>query len=207
MTDKCAPYTEGIKYAGSKRKLLPHILAAILPINGLKTVLDGFCGTTRVSQAFAQEGYQVTANDISVWSEVFAQCYLKADKPDAFYEKILVHLNALHGKNGWFSAHYGGEKADSKKPFRLKNMQKLDAVRNEIDQLGLAWPDKCVLLTSLIRALDKVDSTLGHFTSYLARWSARSKGDLVLKMPVRPPQNKAHEVLRGDIFDTIKNRR
>lgn len=207
MADEYAYQTEGIKYAGSKLKLLPRIMETVRPLSGVKTVLDGFCGTTRVSQAFAREGLTVTANDISVWSEVFAQCYLKADKPDEFYEKILTHLNALHGKNGWFSAHYGGEETDRKKPFRLKNMQKLDAVRNEIDQLCLAWPDKCVLLTSLILALDKVDSTLGHFTSYLARWSVRSKGDLVLKMPVRPPQNKAHEVLRGDIFDTVKNRR
>lgn len=207
MPEKYAPPTEGIKYAGSKLKLLPHIMETLRPIHGIKTVLDGFCGTTRVSQAFAREGLSVTANDISVWSEVFAQCYLKASKPDEFYEKIIAHLNALPGQNGWFSAYYGGTETDHKKPFRLKNMQKLDAVREEIDRLNLARPDKCVLLTSLILALDKVDSTLGHFTSYLARWSARSGGDLMLKMPVRPPYNPAHEVVRQDIFDAVQNRR
>lgn len=207
MPPKYVLQTEGIKYAGSKLKLLPHIMETLRPIHGIKTVLDGFCGTTRVSQAFAREGYTVSANDVSVWSEVFAQCYLKADKPDEFYEKILAHLNALSGKNGWFSAHYGGEETDRKKPFRLKNMQKLDAVRDEIDRLNLAWPDKCVLLTSLILALDKVDSTLGHFTSYLSRWSVRSKGDVVLKMPVRPPYRPGHEVLCKDIFDAVQNRR
>lgn len=201
------PPTEGIKYAGSKLKLLPFILElAHMPPN-VTTVLDGFSGTTRVSQAFAREGFTVTANDISPWSEVFARCYLKADKPDDFYEKLLAHLNGLPGKNGWFSEHYGGKETDRKKPFRLKNMQKLDAVREEIDRLPLSWTDKCVLLTSLILALDKVDSTLGHFTSYLARWSARSKGDLTLKMPVRPPFRPGHEVLRQDVFDTVQNRR
>ena len=43
--------TKGIKYAGSKNKLIPCILELIkdLPI---KTVLDAFSGTTRVSQAY-----------------------------------------------------------------------------------------------------------------------------------------------------------
>ncbi|HUY28512.1 MAG TPA: DNA adenine methylase, partial [Candidatus Binataceae bacterium] len=52
------PSTEGIKYAGSKLKLIPHILQLARKVNA-KTVLDGFSGTTRVSQAFAQCGYDV----------------------------------------------------------------------------------------------------------------------------------------------------
>lgn len=202
-----APVTEGIKYAGSKLKLLPHILARINALPGVQTVLDGFCGTTRVSQALDAQGYTVTANDVSAWSEVFAQCYLKADKPDGFYKDILAHLNALPGKNGWFSEHYGGEETEHKKPFRLKNMQKLDAVREEIDRLDLSWPDKCVLLTSLILALDKVDSTIGHFTSYLSRWSVRSRGDLMLKMPLRPKYNAKNEVFNQDVFDAVQGKK
>ncbi len=202
-----APVTEGIKYAGSKLKLLPHIMARVNALPKVQTVLDGFCGTTRVSQALARAGYTVTANDASAWSEVFAQCYLKSNKPDAFYADIITRLNALPGKNGWFSAHYGGKDEDTKKPFRLKNMQKLDAVREEIDRLGLEWTDKCVLLTSLILALDKVDSTIGHFTSYLSRWSVRSKGDLILKMPHRPPHNPACRVLNEDVFSAVRGRR
>jgi len=50
-----APDTEGIKYAGSKLKLLPHILhlAKRVPAH---SVFDGFSGTTRVSQAFSKRG-------------------------------------------------------------------------------------------------------------------------------------------------------
>lgn len=68
------PRTEGIKYAGSKLKLIPHILD-IIGHKGFNTVLDGFSGTTRVSQAFAQIGMSITVNDISEWSQVFATCY------------------------------------------------------------------------------------------------------------------------------------
>ena len=74
-----APKTEGVKYAGSKLKLLPHILQLAKKVEA-KTVLDGFSGTTRVSQALAKAGYRVLGNDISVWSEVFGTCYLLNQK-------------------------------------------------------------------------------------------------------------------------------
>jgi hypothetical protein len=45
-----APPTEGIKYAGSKLKLLPHILRLAKKVNP-RSIFDGFSGTTRVSQA------------------------------------------------------------------------------------------------------------------------------------------------------------
>ena len=52
------PKTEGIKYAGSKLKMLAPILE-MAQKTGARTVLDGFSGTTRVAQAFAQSGYNV----------------------------------------------------------------------------------------------------------------------------------------------------
>ena len=63
--DLNAPPTEGIKYAGSKLRLLPHILQLIKKV-GAKTVLDGFSGTTRVSQALAQLGYTVVNGPLAM---------------------------------------------------------------------------------------------------------------------------------------------
>ena len=123
--------TEGIKYAGSKLKLLPHIIDMVKGL-GAGTVLDGFSGTTRVSQAFAQLGWAVTSNDIAVWSEVFATCYLKAPRPDSFYAPLIAELNALDGKEGWFTANYGGADDEAKKPFRRTNAMKIDAIRERI---------------------------------------------------------------------------
>ena len=89
------PNTQGIKYAGSKLKILPYIVQLLGELDGVKNVLDGFSGTTRVSQALAQLGYNTTASDISAWSEVFGTCYLKSEKEDKFYQEILDHLNNL----------------------------------------------------------------------------------------------------------------
>ena len=197
------PRTQSIKYVGSKLKILPYILNIIDRLDDVCKVLDGFSGSTRVSQAFAQRGYEVTANDVAIWSEVFATCYLKSKKDDAFYQDILDHLNGLNGYDGWYTEKYGAETSGSKKPFQAKNTRKLDAIRDEIEKLNLAWEDKCVMLTSLIYALDRVDSTLGHYASYLSKWSPRSYKDLILKLPERFQHNGKHRVLRNDIFNIV----
>ncbi len=199
------PKTQGIKYAGSKLKILPYIIDVLSELKDVRNVLDGFSGTTRVSQALAQLGYNVTASDISEWSEVFATCYLKSKKPDKFYQDIIDHLNKLKGYNGWYTKHYGAETLEKKVPFQAKNTKKLDAIRDEIEKLDLEWEDKCVILTSLILALDSVDSTLGHYVAYLSEWSSRSYNDLFLKLPKRFDHNGNHDVIKGDIFDTVRN--
>lgn len=203
MRDEGTITTQGIKYAGSKLKIIPYIVQITAELKGIRTVLDGFSGTTRVSQAFAQLGYDTTANDLAVWSEVFANCYLKADKPPHFYQEIIDELNFLKGYDGWFTENYGVESALMKKPFQRKNTQKLDAIRCAIDQLPISWEDKCVILTSLLLALDKVDSTLGHFAAYLSDWSPRSNNDLMLKLPNRYQLSGNNQVMRGDVFDAI----
>lgn len=139
-----------------------------------KTIFDGFAGTTRVSQAFAQSGCRVISNDIAIWSAVFGTCYLLNSHPYSYYRELIARLNALPEKDGWFTEHYGGDKENSseneeslKKPWQKHNTRKLDAIREEIEKLLLPPVEKSVALTSLILALDEVDSTLGHFASYL----------------------------------------
>lgn len=199
------PATEGIKYAGSKLKILPYILDIISELE-IKSILDGFSGSTRVSQAFAKRGFDTTSSDISVWSETFAKCYLLNERNPKSYQELINHLNGLKGYDGWFTEHYGGNESDAdKKPFQRKNTQKLDAVRDEIDRLNLSEQEKAVALASLILALDRVDSTLGHYAAYLAEWSPRSYNDLFLEVPnlFLPAGN--NKVIRGDIFDTLAN--
>jgi len=202
------PKTQGIKYAGSKLKILPYILDALAPL-GARTVLDGFSGSTRVSQALAQSGFQTTASDSAAWSEVFATCFLLNTGPPNHYADIIKHLNSLEGYHGWFSEHYGGTvEADTgktiiKRPFQLHNTRKLDAIRDEIDRMGLDSVEKAVALTSLILALDSVDNTLGHYAAYLSDWSARSYKTMTLNVPNVQINALPHRVVRGDIFDTI----
>ncbi len=205
-----APPTEGIKYAGSKLKLLPHILRLAAKVNA-KSVFDGFTGSTRVSQAFAQSNYRVVANDVSAWSEVFGVCYLLNSHPKTHYAELINHLNDLPEKDGWFTEHYGGDSANNssatadgfKKPWQAHNTRKLDAIREEIEVLSLDKCEKAVALTSLILALDAVDSTIGHYASYLNEWSPRSFNRLCLKVPRLINNCLDNEVHRGDVFDIL----
>ena len=199
--------TEGIKYAGSKLKILPYIIDIVseLPVTD---ILDGFSGSTRVSQAFAKIGLNTTANDISVWSETLAKAYLLNEKNPQYYAELIEHLNNLKGYEGWFSNYYGGTPNNNeKRPFQLKNTKKLDAIRDEIESLGLDEIERAVALTSLILALDSVDNTLGHYVAYLADWSPRSCNDMVLKVPKLFINNGNNAVVKGDIFKTIKKKR
>lgn len=207
-----APPTEGIKYAGSKLKLLPNILR-LAARTGARTVLDGFSGTTRVSQAFAKSGYNVLSNDLAVWSQVFGACYLLNKKQPREYQPLIDHLNAVPPLDGWFTEHYGGRSNGGcavqhdgrKRPWQLRNTRKLDAVRQEIENLNLPPVDKAVALTSLILALDQVDSTLGHFVSYLKNWSPRSYNELTLKVPRVFISPGRHQVFQKDIFELLPN--
>ena len=209
------PSTEGIKYIGSKLKLIPYILE-LSKKTGAKSVFDGFSGTTRVSQAFAKAGYRVVSNDISEWSKTLGTCYLKNFKNPVEYQSLIDHLNSLAPEDGWFTENYGGDvranerdnaiQSDgTKKPWQKKNTRKLDAIRKEIDALSLDEVSKSVALTSLILALDEVDSTIGHFVSYLKDWSLRSFKDLRLKVPRLWRNEVENRVLQGDVFETLSS--
>jgi adenine-specific DNA-methyltransferase len=193
--------TEGIKYAGSKLKLLPHILRLAQRVQP-QTVFDGFSGTTRVSQALAKTGCRVIANDVAVWSKVFGECYLLSPYPREHYKALIDHLNALPGRLGWFTEHYGTLDG-LKKPWQRHNTVKLDSIREEIDQLNNH--EKAVALTSLILAMDEVDSTIGHYASYLSKWSPRSYREMKLRVPRIIPKTKEHVVHQSDIFDIVGN--
>ena len=210
-----APQTQAVKYAGSKLKLLPYILSMAKDAVGNAedvTVFDGFSGSTRVSQAFAKSGYTVYANDTAIYSKFFNTAFLLNKKSAESYQPLIDHLNSLKPVDGWFSEHYGGDglyqeskKTDGlKKPWQKKNTRKLDAIRQEIDLLNLDDVTKAVAVTSLILALDRVDSTLGHFSSYLNDWSARSYNDMKLEVPGLWINKNKNTVMQNDVFESLK---
>ena len=202
--------TEGIKYTGSKRQIIPTLLELVRPLN-VRTVFDGFTGTTRVAQAFKKAGYEVYSNDVAVWSKVFGDCYLLNTKPASYYQPIIDRLNKLPGKSGWFTEHYGGEanggsaihNDGKKKMWQLHNAMKLDAIREEIDNVANDEVEKSVLLTSLIYAMDKVDSSVGHHVSYLKQWAPRAYNTMRMAVPKLIIDNKNHKVFNHEIFDLL----
>lgn len=172
-----------IKYLGSKRRLVPA-LAVLAEASGARTGLDLFSGTTRVAQAWKRLGITMTAVDSARCSHVLAQCYVVTDPgatPSITAEvaEAVDRLNDLPGRPGYVTATF----CEASRYFRPENGARIDAVRDaiEADYAGTAlWP---VLLTSLLEAADRVDSTTGLQMAYLKQWAARAHHPLALRVP------------------------
>jgi adenine-specific DNA-methyltransferase len=170
-----------IKYLGSKRRLV-RVLGNVVEASGARTVLDLFTGTTRVAQELKRRGLYVTAVDSARYSEVFGQCYVAADRRHvdaAALHDAIARLNRTPGRPGYVTETF----CVRSRFFQRHNGERIDAIRDtiEADHAGDAlYP---ILLTSLLEAADRVDSTTGVQMAYVKRWSARSYQPLELRVP------------------------
>lgn len=183
-----------VKYLGSKRKLITSIQEVMEPCaQEVASACDLFSGTTRVSQMMKRVFHPATviANDYSSYGYHLARTFVEANSATIdreILQKDIDHLNRLPGKPGWFTETY----SEHSRFFQAKNASRMEAIRDEIDNL---WPEvngerpveHSILLTSLLLAADKVDSTCGVQMAYLKEWATRSFKDLVLEIPKMTP--------------------
>ncbi|MCL1839164.1 MAG: DNA adenine methylase [Propionibacteriaceae bacterium] len=170
-----------IKYLGSKRTLLP-VLGAIAKQSQASRAVDMFTGTTRVASEYKRQGLTVLANDIATYSNVLAQCYITTDA-DTIDQPQLVdtldYLQHLPGKRGYFTETF----CEKSRFFQPHNGMRIDAIRDAIEtEYSGSWMYP-ILLTSLLLAADRVDSTTGVQMAYLKKWAARSYNNLELRVP------------------------
>jgi adenine-specific DNA-methyltransferase len=170
-----------IKYLGSKRRLVPA-LGELCTAIGARTALDLFTGTTRVAQEFKRRGALVTAVDTARYAEVFAQCYVALDGATARRGELdaaLADLTRRPGRDGYVTETF----CRQSRFFQPHNGRRIDAIRDaiEADYRG-SWLYP-VVLTSLIEAADRVDSTTGLQMAYVKQWADRSHKPLELRVP------------------------
>jgi adenine-specific DNA-methyltransferase len=187
-----------IKYLGSKRRLIPSIVGAVASLPEARSVLDLFSGTSRVGLALKTAGYRVVANDHNAYAATLARCYVQADRERLLSDAALLvaELNALPGSPGYFTETY----CERSRFFQPKNGQRVDAIREAIARRGLDPELEAVLLTSLMEAADRVDSTTGLQMAYLKEWAPRAHQDLVLRVPALVPraEHGSGEALQQD---------
>ena len=186
-----------IKYLGSKRRLVP-VLGEMFATSGARTALDLFTGTTRVAQEFKGRGGFVTTLDTARYSEVFARCYIEADRDavdlDALTEAVEA-LDALDGRSGYFTETF----CRASRYLQPENGARVDAIRDAIDDRYRDSPLFPILLTSLIEGADRVDSTVGVQMAYLKQWAPRANNRLTLRVPdLLPGPGRA---VRGDAVE------
>lgn len=183
-----------IKYIGSKRRLVP-VLTELYARSGARTALDLFTGTTRVAQAFKAAGGIVTAVDTARYSEVFARTWIETDAGAADRDELLdaiAELDALPGSPGYVTDTF----CVQSRFFQPFNGERIDAIRDAIarDHAG-SWREP-ILLTALLLAADRVDSTTGLQMAYVKRWAPRSHQRLTLELPALLPGGG--RAVRGD---------
>jgi len=170
-----------IKYLGSKRRLVP-VLAQILAASGARTALDLFTGTTRVAQAFKAQGVHVTAVDTARYSHAFARTYIETDAAATDMRALraaVAHLNTLPGQEGYVTEVFSRQA----RFFQPDNAMRIDAARDAIQSEYAGSPLFPILLTSLIEAADRVDSTTGVQMAYVKQWAPRSANRMELRVP------------------------
>jgi adenine-specific DNA-methyltransferase len=183
-----------IKYIGSKRTLVPLIeqVAGRLPV---RSACDLFAGTTRVGQGLRRAGLEVLSNDTSSYSEQLGYAYVVADESTDRDKvaRVLAELAALPGRPGYFTQTF----CVDARYFQPRNGARIDAIRSALERYELEPVERGLVLTSLLEAADRVDSTTGLQMAYLKRWAPRAHNDLELRMPA-PVAGPAGTVARLD---------
>jgi adenine-specific DNA-methyltransferase len=189
-----------IKYLGSKRRLVP-VLGELVAASGARRALDLFTGTTRVAQELKRRGVHVTAVDTARYAEAFARCYVETDAAGIDARELddaIRALDALPGTPGYVTETF----CERARYFQPHNGARIDAIRDAIERDHKAPGLRPLLLTSLLEAADRVDSTTGVQMAYVKRWSDRSYRPLELRVPelLAGPGR----VLRADACDAVR---
>ncbi len=173
-----------IKYLGSKRALTNWITGVANRVRALSpvaSVVDLFSGSGRVAHAFKAQGYFVHANDHNAYAYILARALVEADRdayPPERVQPILDALMQLPPQRGWFTETY----CEQARYFRPENGARIEAIREGIEN----YDDpllRAILLTSLMLAADRVDSTTGLQMAYLKQWAPRAYKPLKLEYP------------------------
>ncbi|MCS6799832.1 MAG: DNA adenine methylase [Myxococcota bacterium] len=190
-----------IKYLGSKRLLAGRIVEIARALPGVRTVLDPFSGSARIGHALKRAGFRVVASDHNAYAATLARCYVQADREEVARdaERLLRELGGLRGSPGYFTETY----CIQSRFFHPKNGERIDAIREAIAKKGLPPELEAVVLTSLMEAADRVDSTVGLQMAYLKQWAPRALGDLELRMPDVLPRARygKGEAHRADVLE------
>ena len=174
-----------IKYIGSKRLLVPHIVRAMSAFPESGRVLDLFSGTSRVARGLKQTGRHVTANDHLAYAATLARCYVQADADRWLHEatQLIAELSMVAPEPGYFTKAF----CEDARYFQPQNGARVDAIREEIIRRALPPELEAIALVSLMEAADRVDSTTGVQMAYLKQWAARAFNELELRVPAILP--------------------
>lgn len=189
------------RYLGNKYKLNKFIESVILTECGdFETFADLFAGTGSVASIFQSK--HLIVNDILYSNYVCYQTWFGTEKYSL--QKVSGFINKYNSitisKDNYMSKNY------SNTYFNKENCQKIGFIREDIEQNYtnnyINHREKCILITSLLYAIDKIANTCGHYDAY------RKNGELDKKLELLIPKiNTTHfknEIYNENINNLVK---
>jgi adenine-specific DNA-methyltransferase len=165
------------------------------------TAVDLFSGTARVGMALKRAGWRVTSNDHTAFAHILATAHVQADpeRVAARAGPIIEMLNTIEPSPGYITETFGHRS----RFIHPDNGARIDAARGVIGAMDIDHELRAVLLTSLIEAADRVDSTTGVQMAYLKQWAPRAHNPLCLRLPemVARPAAGGSRAVRMDALD------
>lgn len=189
------------RYLGNKYKLNEFIQTTISDICGnFETFADLFAGTGAVASMFQDK--HLIVNDILYSNYVCYQTWFGTEhySQSKIQNYIQKYNTLIIKKDNYWSKNYGNTY------FSKENCRKIGFIREDIEQNysanNLNNREKCILITSLLYAMDKIANTCGHYDAY--RKNGELDKDLVLGMPLIQKTNPRNEIYNTDINQLAK---
>ncbi|MDD3237906.1 MAG: DNA adenine methylase [Candidatus Gastranaerophilales bacterium] len=189
------------RYLGNKYKLNQFIKSIINKECGeFQTFADLFAGTGAVASMFQEK--HLIVNDILYSNYVCHQTWFGYE----YYskDKIINFINRYNQISVTADNYMSKNYADTY--FSKKNCKKIGFIREDIEKNfksdNLNNREKCILITSLLYAMDKIANTCGHYDAY------RKNGELDKKLELAVPNientNFHNEIYNEDINNLVK---
>ena len=126
-----------------------------------------------MAQELKRRGAFTWAVDSARYSHALARCYVEADGREVDRGELraaLAHLDALPGREGYVTETF----CRQARYFQPANGARIDAIRDALRDEFAGSRLFPILLTSLLEAADRVDSTTGLQMAYLKEWAPRA---------------------------------
>jgi len=194
-----------MNYIGSKLKLSHFILNAVKEMVGANLSSNIFCdlfaGTGIVGRVFKPKVKQIIANDLEYYSYVLNKNYI--ENCQLFnYTGLLEKLNNLNPVKGFIYNNYCLGSNTKRQYFSDENGMKIDAIRQEIEQLKKQKEINDAvyyfLLASLLESADAVANTAAVYGAFLKHLKKSAQKPLVLKPAIFEVSNQKNKVYNTD---------
>ena len=177
-----------LNYIGSKFQLLSWITSNIQDKTGWtsftdKRIADLFGGTGIVSYHFRTLGSTVISNDAELFSSIITRAFTTSSY-NVTCKTIIEALNKelqTGKKTGYVTKNYSPYEESERKFFTVENAQKIDYIRERIEELPLSEAEYTFILASLIVSADAVSNVPAVYGCYLKNFKAKANKELKIR--------------------------